>query len=293
MSRFFTYFSVLISAILLASCESFDFAGAFNGTSPHVDSRFDTSMSWNNSKGYPCLTLPSTYKFYLCTDTHVEPGKDSYLKRFVADYKSDAKCSFAIHLGDLVQGKGNFDLFKSDVSLNPEGYEVGKDTLFTVAGNHDLYFDQWGYYVRDWHTSSYIVETKSAETGKKLDLLIFLDSGSGTLGENQTSWLKYILQNNAPGHRHILVFTHTNLFQINFEQGATGNYPLEETYELSSLLADYGVEFVLMGHDHNWYDIVFGNVRYISVSALKDGFNDAEYMIFNIGSSISFSRIKM
>lgn len=288
------YIFALFCAFLLVACEEIDIAGMLNNSSPQVDDRFFDSMKWNGVYGYTSVKVPNDYKVYVCTDSHVEEGKDSNLKRFVNDYKSDSECFFAIHLGDLINKKNNQALCASDLALTPEGYVQGKDTIFTIAGNHDLYFNQWGAYLQYFHNSAYYVETVSQTSGKKLDFYIFLDTASGTLGEKQTKWLRQLLEDSRyAGYRHTFICSHTHFFERDHSQFPTSNFALEETYMLTTMFSKYNVDMVLTGHDHNWENTLYGNVRYLTLDALKNGPDNAAYTILSVGDDIKFDVVKL
>jgi len=286
------YILLVVAAALLCGCETNDIAGIFNGTSPHANERFSNSMEWNNAHGYTTLKVADNYKVYVAADTHIESGKDEYWKRFVNDYKSDKECPFAIHLGDMINGKEQQAMFAQDLAIEPAGYVKGSDTIFTVTGNHDIYFNQWGEYLKYYHTSSYYVDVQTTSGYK--DLYIFIDSGSGTLGTDQTEWLRQLLDERSQmGYRHIIISTHTNFYQQDMSQGTTSNFALEETYTLTAMFTKYKVSLVLTGHDHFWEDTVYGGVRYLSLDCLRDGESNAAYFTMNVGSDIKYGEVKL
>ncbi|MCQ2351821.1 MAG: metallophosphoesterase [Paludibacteraceae bacterium] len=272
---------VLALMVLLVSCETNDISGVLVSSSPTPDARFDKSMEWNNAHEYPVLKVPDSYRVYVCSDTHIQTTTDKF-SRFVSAYKHDSNCKFAVHLGDLVSGKEHHKLV----------YSVMQEPIFTIVGNHDLHFAQWSSFVEYWHTSTYYVETVSETSGRKLDLFIFLDSGNGTLGSKQMDWLRELLMVTS-GYRNIIVCTHTDFFQGKAFDGNSANYPLEETYTLTNMFRQYGVKLVLTGHKHNWDDVTFAGVRYLTLESLKDDADNTSYVVVSVGNELNFEKIPL
>lgn len=293
VKRILILFGVMV-AVMLTGCDRNDIPGIFNGTSPHANERFTASMEWNAAHGYATLRVDDEYKIYVATDSHIEEGKDANLKRFVLAYKADKDCPFAIHLGDMINIRNVHSLFEQDLAIEPEGYVKGSDTIFTVAGNHDLFFNQWGEFLKYRHTSTFYVETLSKTSGKRLDFYIFIDSGSGTLGTEQTEWLRQMLEERSQmGYRHIIICTHTHFFEFDMSQGTTSCYALEETTTLTSMFSKYNVSLVLTGHDHLFEETVYGNVRYLTLDALKDDASNAAYLVLEVGAGLNYSENRL
>lgn len=284
-------YSILFAfAAVLASCAhgNLDMAGMFSGSSPRSDSRFATSNAHNELHGFSTRLVDDDYRVYVGTDSHVDTSCYN-LEQFVRAYKSDAACPFAIHLGDLVNADGHYPLFDSAIHIVPEGYVRGKDTLFVTVGNHDIYYAQWNAFIAYYHTATYYFETKSKTTGQLLDLYICLDSSDGTIGRKQMAWLKDVLAKaQDKKYRHIIVYTHTHVFKQDASQGHTSNYSIEETYELLGLMSQYGVELVMMGHDHSREVTMYGGCTYIIVDSMQDIQREPYYMVLSIDEKIRY-----
>jgi len=275
--------TIILSSIiaLLCSCNpdtwNLDVTGMFSGSSAGIDERIEDSFDYNNQHGMPHLyATAESYKVYVATDTHVDRSRENW-EKFIQAYRADMSCPLALHLGDLVNAQNHWDYMRRPVDSIPAN-PLKKDTLLAVAGNHDLYFNQWKEYVRLWKTSTYyaIVETP---TGKQ-DLYIFLDTGEGILGKKQTEWLKTTLNwADTQAFRHIVVCTHTHLFKLDSSQGHTSNMPLEETYALLHLLKQHKVELFLCGHDHSREVTNLGTMTSIIVDALFDREPQPAYLI--------------
>ena len=121
------------------------------------------------------------------------------------------------------------------------------------------------------------------------DLYICLDSSDGTLGVKQLAWLRALLaQKQKEGFRHTIVFTHTHMFKRDGSQGHTSNYVLEETYEITSLLSRYGVDWYVSGHDHSREVTEYNGVKYIIVDANNDAEPQPGYMIAVVGRTLAY-----
>ena len=272
--------------LALTSCNpNYDMPGMFNGSSVRADQRFDESMAYNKKAGYSHIVAPEDYRIYVCTDTHIDSTTYN-LRSFVKAYKSDPRCRFAIHLGDLINAKGNYPRFFEAMAVNPAGYVQGKDTVFYTPGNHDLYFNQWEVYKTYIPNSTYWFDTRTAD-GKLLDLYICLDSGEGTLGENALAWLRQTLQElSKEEYRHRIVFTHTHMFKKDDSQGHTSNYSMEETYDLTALFSQYHIDMYWSGHDHSREISNYSGVTYIVVDALEDPTKQPYYMVVDMDKEI-------
>lgn len=275
--------TIILSSIiaLLCACNpdtwNLDVTGMFSGSSAGIDQRVEDSFDYNNKNGFPHIyATAESYSVYVCTDTHVDRTRENW-EKFIQAYRADAGCPLALHLGDLVNAQNHWDYMRRPVDSIPAN-PTKKDTLLVVAGNHDLYFNQWKEYVRLWKTSTYyaIVETPAG----KQDLYIFVDTGEGILGKKQTEWLTKTLNwADTQAFRHIVVCTHTHLFKLDSSQGITSNMPLEETYALLHLLKQHKVEMFWCGHDHSREVTNLGSMTAIIIDALFDREPQPAYLI--------------
>lgn len=288
--------SYLLALTLLCACNpdtwNLDVIGMISGTSAGIDQRAEESFAYNAAHGYPVINAASEeYKVYICTDTHVDRSRTNW-EQFIRDYHADIDCPLAIHLGDLINAQNHWDYMRrpcDSIPANP----LKQDTLLVVAGNHDLYFNQWSEYVRLWKRSTYyaIVRTPAG----KQDLYIFIDTGEGFLGQKQTEWLTNTLNwADGQGFRHIAVCTHTHLFKRDSSQGHTSNMPLEETYALLHLLKQHNVEMFWCGHDHSREITNLGTMTAVIIDALFDREPHPAYLIANYGDEpVSFRFVEL
>lgn len=269
--------SYAILALAVVSCKEYDVAGMLGFNIPGVDERFEQSMEYNGKAGQNIVGTPSeNYLVYVFSDTHLDGAADN-LDNFVSAIPDNSAVPCTVFLGDQADcdNRGAFAEHVKGIS--------SKSRLFVTAGNHELSFGGWQEYLSRWNTASFcfVVKTPSAQ-----DLFIVTDSAGGSFGRKQRLWLGSILEHSSE-YRHVTVLTHTHFFKKDLSQGLSGNYPMEETWELASLFSCCGVELVLTGHDHNGEDYGFKNVRYVTVPALKNGAPDAGYAVCSYGEDVS------
>ena len=283
-------YSILI-LLALCSCDSvnnflpnYDVVGMVYGQSPRNDTRFEQSMAYNESHPYLTINVSTDeYKVYFSTDMHVDSTWRN-LTKWSTLAQSDTDCEFAIILGDVINAMNNYDHFLAGLAPLTKPY-------FVTVGNHDLYYGQWEQFQKIFGTSVYYF---IAQTPKYKDLYMCLDSGDGTLGRKQMSWMKSELEKaSKAGYRHIIVFTHTHIFKRDSSQGHIGNYALEETYEITDALSKYGVDWYVSGHAHSRNITDFKNVKYIIVDTLQDPVEEAAYMVATIGREMQYQFIRI
>lgn len=284
MKKIFLYITL---AVLFTACSDdtrLDLVGMFSPNGETVDTRFAQSMLYNDSVGEIHLNLASDdYMVYVCSDSHITRNSHKNLDHFIAQYNAETAPKIAIHLGDLIDAQKNFPCADSIVRL-------ANAPLFMTLGNHDIYFKQWPIYRSYFHTSCYWFDTNNGS--KPLDLYICLDSGEGTLGIEQTKWLKNLLAAKSQlGYRRIIVFTHTHFWKLDCSQLTASNYNQEETYELASLFAQYGVDYVWCGHQHARQSVIFRNVNYLVLDATKDSEKGQSYMTVQMGENAIYHYI--
>ena len=303
-------FQILIFSILfllLPSCNpNYDLAGFLNSTSPDVSKRFEQSMAYNDSVGVPAVVVPSAdYRVYVCTDSHID-SIPTNLTAFVQAAAADTLCPLALHLGDLVNAQGHIPYAVSLLTPNHSPL-----TTFLALGNHDIYFNQWDEWRSYFGSSVYWFYTMLPDS-TILDRFICLDSAEGTIGTAQLQWLRELLTGDAgvspagaslltTNHlplttnqpfRHTIVFTHTPFFRRDHSQQHTSNYAIEETYELTSLLEQGGVDMYWCGHDHSREITDYAGFTSIVVDAIEDHYPPAFYMVATLSDQINYHFIQ-
>ena len=281
----------IAAALLLSACSedsTHDIVGMFSPNGEVVNTRFEQSMAYNQSRGVISLDMGADeYMVYVCTDSHITRKSHQNLDYFIAQYKAETAPKVAVHLGDVIDAQKN--LTCADSILHFAGQTIA-DTIFVTPGNHDIYFKQWQEFRQFFKTGTYWFETRNGV--KKLDLFICLDSAEGTLGDKQTEWLRNLLETKSKeGYRRMIVFTHTHLWKLDSSQGHSSNMALEETYEITSLLAQYKIPYVWSGHQHARQSVVFKGVNYLVLNATKDTEKGQSYMTARIGDDITYQHI--
>ena len=265
--------AIYMLAAFLTGCDAIDMTGFVSPPSADIDKRFEQSMRYISQNAVPSATAQEAYSFYVCTDVHVN-GTSRNLDRFMDSLRSDGGAAFGLILGDVIDSRGMMSVFADALAFRP-ATQPRNLPVFVTLGNHDTFYSQWDDFRELFGASAYYIEVRS---GTDTDLFIALDSASGTLGAKQARWLRDFLAGSRKQYRHCIVFTHTNFFKTDGSQGASGNFPLEETLALSELFDRHDVALVLQGHDHYREELLFRDVRYVIVGALEDGVRRPEYL---------------
>lgn len=275
----------ITAALILASCTN-DYSGMIINSSIGVEQRFKESIAYNSEI---VLTAPSDdYRIYVGADVHVQETANN-LKQMITKERNDTKAVASLVLGDFVTNKGTMHIAKDAMRFDPDT-QVQNDTVFTVVGNHDLYFNQWRDYKKHFNSSAYYF---SIQTPNARDLYIILDSANGSLGRAQTEWLRELLSQKRSTYRHCIIGTHTNLFRNYIPLMMSGNFTLEETYDFLHLASSYGVDLVLQGHHHGKDELSYDNVDYVLVETIQDAESEAGYTIVNISDTVTCDFLKI
>ena len=279
--------SFLFAVVLMcASCVNensrLDPVGLISSNGASVKMRFEQSMAYNKMVGDLHFDMGAdTYTIFVCSDSHITRSTHRNMDYFMAKYRAAAAPKLALHLGDVIDGINNYPCIDSILHFAGQTKE---DTVLVAPGNHDLYFKQWDLFRQYFKTGVYWFDTNNG--AKKLDLFICLDTGEGTLGVDQMNWLRDLLDaKSKEGYRRIIVYTHTHFWKLDASQGTTSNFALEETYELTTLLARYSVEFVWSGHQHARQSVIFKGVQYLVLDATKDKETGQSYMTVEMGEN--------
>lgn len=268
-------FVTTIVALIFAGCNTLDMKGLITPTGEGVNSRFESSMALNGNKSVATITAEPNYMFYVCADPHIN-NTSTNLQAFLTQMRADTSASFGIVLGDCSDRRDALSNYvEAIVSDN------GKP-IFSLIGNHDLFFSGWDDFKELLGPSVYWFEVDFT-TGR--DLFITLDSASGTLGHKQMKWLSDFLAANRTNYRHCTILLHTNLFYTDNSQISSGNLAMEETHYLTDLFSRYHVTLCLQGHDHYREDLTLGGVRYTIVGTIRDEAKAPEYLLIHLSNN--------
>lgn len=270
---------IIVISIAAWGCTKLDIKGIFIPTGEGVEKRYEQSMEMTGGLKVENIMAQENYTFYVATDPHIDQTHRN-LDIFNDTFRNDSNASFGVILGDCIDVKGNLPKYLEALSYSPERHSYNQE-IFHVLGNHDIYFNGWVDFKEIIGPSVYWFEV-IYDSGK--DLYISLDSATGSLGRKQTKWLKTFLAENRNDYRHCVILTHTNFFYTDRSQGSSGNMPIEESMSLVDFFGRHDVSLVLQGHDHFREDLTFDNVRYTILGAIKDGFDDPEYLKVNVST---------
>ena len=268
-----------LATMLCTSCDVLDIKGMFVPTSDMVNTRFEESMELTEGKSIAHIEAEESYQIYVCADTHIDDAYNN-LREFTTLMRNNPEAPFGIVLGDCIDRRNVLPRYLEGIEHDAESLPYNTP-IFSVLGNHDLYFSQWDKFRELVGPSVYWFEV-AHPAGK--DIFISLDTASGTLGIRQTEWLREFLAHNRQSYRHCVIITHTNIFYNDNSQNTSGNLPLDETMLLLDLFDKHDVLLCLQGHDHHRDDLTFRGVRYTIVGTLRDEAEAPEYLTIRISA---------
>lgn len=264
MKRLLQLTLIMLTAFYLVSCSA-DPKGLVISSSD-VDKRFEDSSTMPNKKG---VAIPENeFSFIVVADTHVYKGDASDLIALKNKLNSDGENDkFLIACGDISQcgAAEDFQAFKD--ALEDENFPV-----YTTIGNHDLYYDGWSNYRRILGKSCYTFNAGEV-------LFISFDSANGTLGRKQKNWLEWVLNNKTESL--VIIFTHFEFFS----PGSTTiqQYTdIEEVAYLVHLFGKTGVDYVFMGHSHQFSHNEIGGVHFVNAPGFH---GDRKYLRVKVNKS--------
>ncbi len=272
----------IIFLFTLSGCMyDLDVGGMF-GHADNANERFNQSMQWNADNNSRNVGIyGSKYSIYFGGDSHV--GGTVNLQKLI-DISEDSMALAMVIAGDVSTGRAD-DYLVLDSVLQ------GTNRVHTclVAGNHDLYFDGWKSFYELFGSSCYTMDVHSTNA---TDLFIFLDTGSGTLGNLQLEWLKNLLEEERENYRYVVVSTHLNFFR-NRMTGSTN--PLnEELLVFLDLFEKHRVNLLISGHDHDRYIEEFGHTTYITLDAMLDDAEQASYLNLSVSpEGLTYEFVKL
>lgn len=251
--------------LVFSACEKYEMRGFFI-SHQSADQRFKQSMAWNSAHPFKEINVAvGDYTLFVMSDSHVGGTKNLDLFLEEAIQKNAVAAMMA---GDITTGHAeDYSTFFNH--LPPQ------DSLlaFPIVGNHDLYFDGWKQFYLLFGATTYVFKVK---TPGATDLFICTDTGSGTLGSNQLTWLKDFLKRERSDYRYCILFTHNNIFRI---RHTTSTNPfVEELRILLELCVKHKIDMVVAGHDHKKNVVKFGNTTHITLDALVDDNKQAGYL---------------
>ena len=175
--------------------------------------------------------------------------------------------------------------------------------FYPVVGNHDITHNGWALWSNIFHSSFYdVYVTVSIDDVITLDHFIFLDSASGTLGEEQVKLIEAgVLDvkslNDFIRVRNTFVFSHTNIFRPRSVEFAS-TFPREEMFFLLNQFDKWNANIVFLGHVHKWDYQKNGNIEYLTLDSMCEANNPepGDYLVrvhVRKDGTISWERVHM
>ena len=252
-----TAFVLFILLVQYGCIGDADLTGFVRSTD-RIEDRYRSSVEWNKLHQFEKIILTvENYNLLVAADIHI--GDSTNFIKFLS-HAIQPDITAMVLAGDIVSGKE-----KDYQTLNRLLPDNEIKPSFLLVGNHELYFDGWKHFFRLFGTSVYYF---TIQTPTKEDIYICLDSGSGTLGKSQLSWLKKILLSSRHNYDKCVILTHVNFFR---DRHTLSTNPLtNELLVLIDMFELYKVNYVIMGHDHIRAVNVMGKTTYVTLDALVE-----------------------
>lgn len=250
------------------------------------------------------------YTFVVGGDSHLttDPGRLDEMFKIALDNED----LFVAHLGDIADTKPEYYIRLDSIvneakqkyvnrhfNLNSNGKYVAKTAdgsaeeldfdeikfpFFPVVGNHDITHNGWAMWSNIFHSSFYEFNIMVSIGDKiEVDHFIFLDTASGTLGNEQVNLINDGIldgEDDEFHYRHTFVFSHTNIFRPSSMQFAS-TFTREETYYLLKQFEQWRATIVFCGHVHKWDDREFAGVSYLTLDSMseRNSPNPGQYLV--------------
>ena len=306
MNKIYIIILAAVATLTMASCEKVSPIGVLvSGTG--VEDRIKMSNLYyqqHKSDFNIAVAENGDYTFLVGADSHItdDMGRMEEMLQIGLD-KGDL---LYVHLGDIADTKAEYyinlenslDKYKrkyaqkyykeipqDQLSMRDwEGLYVDEydDTLryeqiqfpfYAVVGNHDLTHNGWPLWCNIFHSSFYQFDVY-IKGQEMFDHFIFLDTASGTLGEEQVKLIEEgVLDAQAKDQvfkcRYTFVFSHTNIFRPSKMQFSS-TFAKEETYYLLDQFEEWNVTAVFCGHVHAWDERDFADVHYVTLDSMSE-----------------------
>ena len=330
----------MLAVLTLTACDKVSPAGILIANTD-VDDRIKMSRDYYRVHERDLFLFKKAhdgeYTFLVGADSHLttDPGR----MREMLQIGIDDNDLFYAHLGDIADTKAEYYITLDEViteakekygkkhykpvtymddydyphtiyldTVSQKFYEVKEIPLpfHPVVGNHDITNNGWALWTSLFHSSfymGYVSVGSDAQGIEYLDRLIFLDSASGTLGEEQideieSHFFDNDIQNNANLKiRHTFIFGHTNIFRPSATEFAS-TFTREETYYLLNKFDQWNASIVFSGHVHAWDEREVGGITYLTLDAMSEDNNPGpgDYLVrvhAKRDGSLSWERVRM
>ena len=314
--HYIVLFTILCSLFtLLTSCEKVSPIGVLvSGTG--VEDRVKMSnLYFQEYKDDWFITMAKddgSYSFLVGADSHMttDPGRMEEMFQNALDHDD----ALIAHLGDIADTKAEYyilldktiqaaklryaekkykkivwgdedsddDLVLYRDTVTDDLYDIDdiKFPFCPVVGNHDITHNGWALWSNIFHSSFYDTAVMVIDEDRKIyvDRFIFLDTASGTLGQEQVDLIEQgvldgkALEDEGFKIRNTFVFSHTNIFRPSTLQFAS-TFPREETFFLLNQFVEWNADIVFCGHVHKWDYQEVGGVHYITLDSMSENNN--------------------
>lgn len=238
-------------------------------------------------------------EYYILLDQTIQEAKkkyaDKYYERIGVDSDDDTEEDIAYYRYKYINSEGeeDYDYYTLDEIHYP---------FLPVVGNHDITHNGWALWSNIFHSSFYefYIEIAGANC---FDHFIFLDTASGTLGQEQVNLIEEGVLDGKMAEeygyriRNTFVFSHTNIFRPSSLQFSS-TFAREETFFLLDQLAEWNATIVFCGHVHKWDEQEVGGVHYITLDSMSENNNPepGDYLLrVHVGKdgSLRWERVHM
>ena len=208
-------------------------------------------------------------EYYILLDELMDEYRWKYAKKYYQEmYLGDPDDEFE---------KENPDNYIYLDTLDQINYTVDRVPypFYPVVGNHDITHNGWALWSNIFHSSFYDVYVIVDKETFTFDHFIFLDTASGTLGQEQVKLIEEGVLDGTDNEeeffkiRNTFVFGHTNIFRPSSLQFAS-TFPREETFFLLEQFREWNVDIVFCGHVHKWDEQKVGNTYYITLDSMSE-----------------------
>ena len=231
--------AVVIGLLIVVACVSRSLPGE----------RFFASLQLTAPELQVTLGDPSAFSFAMVGDLHIQNANTAWLERMLTELDGRGT-PFLVLLGDMVDQGSREDFQGLITLLENRGW---KDKTLMVVGNHDVFYEGWEHYKTLVGPSHYRVKVGSLN-------FIAVDTGDGTVGQDQFDWLQGELAK-IPGEPTFIISHYLPVIP-----GIRTYLKLAsetESLRLMNLASDSGVMGWLGGHYHSYIHGRVNGVDYV------------------------------
>ena len=205
-------------------------------------------------------------EYYILLEEVIDSYKEKYAKKHFMEIDLDE-----------VDASGHHSIFVDTLAGNSYFLDEITYPFYPVVGNHDITHNGWALWSNIFHSSFYDVYVL-VDKGKQyedlvFDHFIFIDTASGTLGQEQVRLINEGVlssrQNEMYTVRNTFVFSHTNIFRPSSLQFSS-TFTREESFFLLDKFRDWDAKIVFCGHVHKWDRQMVGGVEYLTLDSMSE-----------------------